>query len=245
MEHSFNVEIATKYGMLEAVLLNHIYFWVKKNESNDKHFHEGKYWTYNSIKAFNELFPYATERKISNALKHLEEEGLISTGNFNEKPFDKTKWYALNKSAYSILQNRQIDTAKMSNGSCKNVEPIPDNKPDINTDIKRNSNSINTITIKKSHFQPPTLEEINEYIKEKKLIVDGKQFFEYFDVGNWIDSKGNKVKNWKQKLLTWNKFKQPVNRPKSIGEMTDEEWEAHTAERDRLFLEMTGGVPDD
>ena len=52
----------------------------------------------------------------------------------------------------------------------------------------------------------PTLEEIQNYISEKQLKVDAKQFYDYFEVGNWIDSKGNKVKNWKQKLLTWNKY---------------------------------------
>lgn len=55
----------------------------------------------------------------------------------------------------------------------------------------------------------PTLEEIQEYVKEKNLNVDAKQFYDYFSTGNWIDSKGNKVKNWKQKLLTWNSYKQP------------------------------------
>jgi len=67
-----------------------------------------------------------------------------------------------------------------------------------------NNNIINNINnnIKKN----PTLEEINKYIQEKQLKVDGKQFYEYFTEGNWIDSKGNKVKNWKQKLLTWNKY---------------------------------------
>ena len=52
----------------------------------------------------------------------------------------------------------------------------------------------------------PTLEEIQNYRSEKQLKVDAKQFYDYFEVGNWIDSKGNKVKNWKQKLLTWNKY---------------------------------------
>jgi hypothetical protein len=33
--------------------------------------------------------------------------------------------------------------------------------------------------------------------------VDPVKFFDYFTEGNWIDSKGNPVRNWKQKLLTW------------------------------------------
>lgn len=38
MNHSFNVEIATKYGMLEAVLLENINFWITKNKANGKNF---------------------------------------------------------------------------------------------------------------------------------------------------------------------------------------------------------------
>lgn len=55
-------------------------------------------------------------------------------------------------------------------------------------------------------FVPPTLEEVNAYISEKGLSVDGKAFLEYFTATNWIDSKGNKVKSWKGKLLVWNNF---------------------------------------
>lgn len=58
----------------------------------------------------------------------------------------------------------------------------------------------------KKKFIVPTLEEIEKYITEKQLKVDGKQFYDYFTEGNWKDSKGNSVKNWKQKLLTWNKY---------------------------------------
>ena len=67
-----------------------------------------------------------------------------------------------------------------------------------------------TITDKKK--KTPCLEEIKNYIKEKELNVDAEQFYNYFTEGNWIDSKGNKVKNWKQKLLTWNKYGTQVNK---------------------------------
>lgn len=56
-------------------------------------------------------------------------------------------------------------------------------------------------------FIPPTLDEVKSYIAEKQLSVSAEQFFNYFEQGNWIDSKGNKVKNWKQKLLTWNSYR--------------------------------------
>lgn len=62
---------------------------------------------------------------------------------------------------------------------------------------------------KQPRFQPPTLEEVIEYCRERGSSVDPKQFYEYFQAGNWTDSKGQKVKNWKQKLLTWEKYQPP------------------------------------
>lgn len=55
----------------------------------------------------------------------------------------------------------------------------------------------------KKRFVAPSLEEINAYIAEKKLIVNGQVFLDYFTAGNWKDSEGKPVKNWKQKLITW------------------------------------------
>lgn len=56
---------------------------------------------------------------------------------------------------------------------------------------------------KRKVFVPPTYKEVLEYAKEKGREDLAKEFFEYFTVGDWVDSKGNKVKNWKQKFITW------------------------------------------
>ena len=57
-------------------------------------------------------------------------------------------------------------------------------------------------------FTPPTLEEVKAYCKERNNNVDPVRFYEYFTTPNdkgetWIDANGNKVRNWKQKVLTW------------------------------------------
>ena len=80
---------------------------------------------------------------------------------------------------------------------------LPDGIPSGRQVVYPDKNSIDKNSIDKK-YKRPSLEEIQDYIKEKGLRVDGKKFFDYFETGNWIDSKGNKVKNWKQKLLTWN-----------------------------------------
>lgn len=54
-------------------------------------------------------------------------------------------------------------------------------------------------------FKPPTLEEVEKYVNKKDLFVDPAFFMEYFTEGNWHDSQGKPVRNWKQKLLTWHR----------------------------------------
>ena len=132
MEHSFNIELAKKYGILEAILLKNIWFWIEKNKANEKNFYDGTYWTYNSTRAFNELFPYASESSIKRALKSLQEKGLIKTGNYNKSSYDRTLWYAFTDLGESIVSNRQMEVNKSSNGSEQNGLTIPD----INTDSK-------------------------------------------------------------------------------------------------------------
>jgi len=52
-------------------------------------------------------------------------------------------------------------------------------------------------------FAPPTLDEVTAYCHERGNNVDPQRFMDYFETSGWVDSKGNKVKNWKQKVITW------------------------------------------
>lgn len=123
--HFFNPQVAEEYGVNAAILFQNISFWIEKNEANDRNFIDGYYWTYSSIKAFQELFPYLTARAISTALQKLEEGGLIITGNHNKSAYDRTKWYAITEKGFSILQNREMEKQEAENGNPENVEPIP------------------------------------------------------------------------------------------------------------------------
>lgn len=130
MKHFFDVEIAKQLGINSAILLENLYFWIKKNEANKKHHYDGKYWTYNSVEAFTKLFPYFTYDSIRYSLEKLEKAGYIITGNYNQMPMDKTKWYALTEKAYSLLENSQMDLGFFPDGKGNNPIAIPDNKTD-------------------------------------------------------------------------------------------------------------------
>lgn len=73
----------------------------------------------------------------------------------------------------------------------KEIDIIMSDKP---TKIKKST---------RKPFTPPTLEEVQAYCLERKNNVDAKKFFDYFSASDWHDSKGNKVKSWKQKIITW------------------------------------------
>lgn len=74
--------------------------------ANDKHFHENRYWTYNSVKAFGLLLPYWSCDKIRGILKKLTEIGVILTGNFNKTKYDQTKWFSLSDEYLYLIETR-------------------------------------------------------------------------------------------------------------------------------------------
>jgi hypothetical protein len=82
--HSFDPKIAERVGVNAAVLYQNIVWWCAKNAANRHNEHGGRFWTYNSVKAWAELFPYLSAKQIRSALDKLESEGLIVSGSFNK-----------------------------------------------------------------------------------------------------------------------------------------------------------------
>lgn len=90
-------------------------------------------------------------------------------------------------------------TTSVSRQPRQNVQADQTKCPPINID-----NKLNTLKeSKKEKFDAPTYEEVEEYARSKNRVDLARPFYDYFTEGNWKDSKGNKVKNWKQKMITW------------------------------------------
>ena len=95
MIHVFDTDVAKKYGVNAAIILQNIGYWIKQNEANETNFFDGRYWTFNSKRAYGELFPYMSKRQIETAFQKLIDDGVIVTGNYNKLAYDRTLWYAL------------------------------------------------------------------------------------------------------------------------------------------------------
>jgi hypothetical protein len=140
MEHSFDIEVAAKIGMVGAILLKNIYWWCNHNRANEKNIYDGCAWTYNTLQAYKKLFPYMGEKQIRLGLEKLEKEGYIKVGNYNKNGYDRTKWYAVTQAGITLLgvdiphlSKGQKDSAKGQKDSAKGHDDtsyIPDIKPD-------------------------------------------------------------------------------------------------------------------
>lgn len=159
MNHSFDKDIAVAYGLPEAIILNHMQFWIEQNKANNINFYDGSYWTYNTTKAYAEIFPYLSQRQIQCALKHLREEGILKTGNYNKSAYDRTLWYAFTEKGISIMQKCKMENVEMSNGFDAQVQPIPDNNTDNNSIDNSDNNSIASETNAKQKIDLKQIEK--------------------------------------------------------------------------------------
>jgi len=85
-------------------------------------------------------------------------------------------------------------------------------------------------------FSPPTILEVISYFSENGYTDESAtKAFNYYDCAEWIDSKGNKVRNWKQKMQSvWfeDKYKKSNN----------EEWTEEKIKKTfpNSFIELNG-----
>jgi len=171
--YSFDTEIATKYGLPEAVVLWNLMFWIRKNRANGTNIHEvcidgenvQRTWTYNSISAFEELFPWWSADQIRRILKRLVNDGVIIEGNYNKMRMDRTKWYAFRDEESMInshLAKSPDGLAKTTNGTGENHKPIPDNKPDSKQHIDICTSDTSTDSLKTRQSVIPSLGALAE-----------------------------------------------------------------------------------
>lgn len=216
MNHSFNIDVATKYGVNCAIILENIYFWVEHNKANNTNFHDGRYWTYNSAKAFTELFPYLTKRQIELALKKLRDDGLIVTANYNQSAYDRTLWYSITDKGISMLHSCDMEVTNNVNGNDDDVTPIPDSKHSCKTvgkQYKKETDEIITYLNEKAKKSfkldtPKTLGYIKARLRQGFTVEDFKTVIDN-KCRSWL---GNEYEKYlRPETLFGNKFEGYLN----------------------------------
>lgn len=150
-------------------------------------------------------FCQCSESKVSKSISKLIELGYIYV-----ESFDGRKRVLRSR----LSENENLPSKKCQAEKQKKKGPIIYNnkeKETYNLNNKSNNKVDYSVTKRKytkKPFVPPTLQEVEEYCRERNSCVDSKRFYDYFstpdDEGRtWIDSKGNPVRNWKQKIIVW------------------------------------------
>lgn len=129
-------------------------------------------------------FCQCSEAKVTKSISHLTKLGYLYVQKFDGRQRE--------------LRSRLVNFTRQD---CKNYEAESENLRHSNT-YNNTPNKTKNKRVKRD-FTPPTLEEIEAYCKSRNNNVDAKRFFDYFSASDWVDSKGNPVRSWKQKVITW------------------------------------------
>lgn len=116
-----------------------------------------------------------------------------------------------------VIKTKQNEADESNVKQCEADASNKNKKENKNIDIDISGDRGVGEEPKSKRFVPPTLDEVRAYCRERNNSVDPVAFYEYFTTGNWTDSKGQKVRNWKQKLITWEKHHaKPKVKPNSF-----------------------------
>ena len=86
--------VAEKYGLEEAIFLHSLIFWYRTNRGNGQNFYDGRWWTYNSVKAYEDIFPWWNAGQIRRIIGRCKEKGALLAGDYNQDRRDRTAWYS-------------------------------------------------------------------------------------------------------------------------------------------------------
>jgi hypothetical protein len=136
------------------------------------------------------------EGTIDKTFKALQNKGYIISVRVHDK--NTGKFIGWNHVVYDIPAEN--DNYRDGQTPTSEFTDIGESGPILNTNVLQKTNIIQ----KTNRIQSkPTQNEVIDFFISKGSTEDkAKQAYEYYEVADWHDAKGNRVKNWKQKMLS-------------------------------------------
>ena len=126
---------------------------------------------------------------------------------------DDGRFYIIDPSKEPLTANKESLMATIKESL---TVYINDNKE--NNKGKEDNNK--SLSSKKKRFSKPTIEQIDAYIKEKKLHFDAEGFFDYYESKGWLVGK-SPMKDWKAACRTWEHNRKSQEKKEEPTEETD------------------------
>lgn len=163
-------ELACMIGLNEAIVLNQVEYWLRKNEEQEKNFIDGRYWVFNTYKNWKETnFPFMSVETIKRTFTKLEKCGILISANYNKMPIDRTKWYSI---SYEKLQETlEIWRLGQNDLSNRSNRPIAKCQNDLSNNhrIPYNTTESNLLYSAESEFSTVRSEELDFDIVKRQI----------------------------------------------------------------------------
>ena len=172
-------------------------FWILNNAKSNVNYREGKYWTFMSAKDIHNRLNYFSESKIYHLLNKLIGFNLIISSNFNANPYNRKKWYTLGEKGVQVLKETyHIDFLNLENGIDGKCNSTYHKSEKCKKDI---INNLNNKDINKSiNVETPTLNDVEQYVRQECLGINLSLFFYHYQSNNWLN-----IKDWRSKAREW------------------------------------------
>lgn len=126
-----------------AIFIENLACWIKFNASKtdpaERNYHDGRYWSYNTLNDFVKYFGFWSTQNLRTIINNCIKHGLILTDTFNKKKYDNTIWYSLTDKAleyYPVLRGLFLNTIVNSNKTLvKTNNTIPEQPNSLGSNI--------------------------------------------------------------------------------------------------------------
>ena len=170
--HSFNVSLASRFGVVEALIIQHSYYWYKCNKGNEDMTKDGHTWFYRSVSQIADVYPYLSVDKVRRAIDRLVENGILIKGNYNTDKFKKANWYSLSDDMISAMSG---DSEELDRQNAKPFGKMP------------NHSAKCQLNYNKEYNNKENKEERDKSLSKKEDIDFGSIFSAWNEVANDVD----------------------------------------------------------
>lgn len=137
-----------------------------------------------------------TIKEVRVALDHLIKTGEVADESTHQyRVITVLKYDEYQNTADEMAGKRQTKGRRRADGRAV--------KGQHNNNINKDNKDNNGINKREGTFVPPTLEEVQSYVREKGFRMDAGAFFDHYAANGWVMKGGQKIKDWKAAARNW------------------------------------------
>lgn len=224
----FKKEIAKKYGVEAAILIQHFQYAIDNHKRKGSHFYERRYWTYDSVNNLTNLYPFWSTETIRRLINNLIDKKVLITGNFNKHKYDRTRWFAFRDEDKFIHRHDAENPPNFSNFSIDVDESVDKSENPVDNPVDKNGIKNSDKNKKSSGNEPFLSSNYPENRRNGHLLKPTNAFVEsntpipiYTSIYSSIEEEGTNNNNNGGKLKKYDLRKNTGDKPPFVNKITN------------------------